>query len=220
MSSDRLLKWFSKYWLIVLLFVALVASPFLIPTEYFEKIRSYITEENPAVSLLAISFLLILSTVIAPLSTLTLVPFSSALFGWEIIFVTLIVSWTLGATIAFLIARRFGQPALKALGIFDEVMSFASRIPQEHIFTAVVLLRIFIPVDILSYAIGLVSSISLFRYILATAIGITPFSFIWSFAGEAAISKEYLHLAIIAGVGLIIALFAFYFLKKQNRDRK
>jgi len=38
------------------------------------------------------------------------------------------------------------------------------------------LLRMVLPVDILSYALGLFSNISFIRYMLATIIGVTPFS--------------------------------------------
>ena len=82
------------------------------------------------------------------------------------------------------------------------------------------LLRILIPVDILSYALGLISAMPLSHYILATAIGITPFSFIWSYAGEAAFSQEYTNLAAIAGVALLILVAAVYFFKRGKYGRK
>jgi len=49
----------------------------------------------------------------------------------------------------------------------------------------IVLLRAIIPVDALSYAIGLFSRVSLWKYSLATFIGMVPMAFIISYAGEA-----------------------------------
>lgn len=220
MDTELPKSWLSKHWLFLTILVAFFVLPFFIPPEYIENLKIVIAEQHPAIALATISFFLILATIVAPLNTLTLVPFASAIFGWEIIFVILVISWTVGATMAFLIARRFGLPALRALGIVDEAASLSDKIPREHMFSGLVLLRIFMPVDVLSYAVGLLIPMPLWQYVLATAIGVTPFSFIWSYAGEAAISKDYPALMTIAALALVVFVFSIYFFRRGKYGKK
>lgn len=62
-----------------------------------------------------------------------------------------------------------------------------------------------VPVDILSYAIGLFASVSLRSYILATFMGITPFAFVFPYAARAS-----LWLQILGGILALIAVYLGY----------
>lgn len=48
-------------------------------------------------------------------------------------------------------------------------------------FWLLVFLRMILPVDFLSYAIGLLSQINFWKFSLATFIGVIPFSFLFSY---------------------------------------
>ena len=73
-------------------------------------------------------------------------------------------------------------------------------------FMSVVLLRMVLPVDVLSYALGFFSDISLWRYTTATIIGIAPFAFIFAYAGDALTSGKYI---VFAALFLLVLLFSF-----------
>ncbi len=64
-----------------------------------------------------------------------------------------------------------------------QVEALEKRIPKRNIFWLVVLWRMAVSVDVLSYVLGLVSKISFQDYVLATAIGVTPFGFFFAYAG-------------------------------------
>jgi len=56
--------------------------------------------------------------------------------------------------------------------------------PHQNLFWSVVLLRMALPVDVLSYGIGLFSKMSFSTYFWATLIGVVPFSFIYAYVGS------------------------------------
>ena len=57
-------------------------------------------------------------------------------------------------------------------------------LPKRYLFLAVVFLRIALPVDLLSYALGLFGVMQFWPYIAATIIGITPFAFVFSYIAD------------------------------------
>lgn len=57
-------------------------------------------------------------------------------------------------------------------------------LPKRYLFIAVVFLRIALPVDLLSYALGLFGVMRFWPYIIATIIGVTPFAFIFSYIAD------------------------------------
>jgi uncharacterized membrane protein YdjX (TVP38/TMEM64 family) len=65
-----------------------------------------------------------------------------------------------------------------------DIYSNEKKIPSENIFWAIVVLRMSVPVDILSYGLGLFSKINRKKYILATIIGVIPFAFLISYLGS------------------------------------
>src|SRR3989344_7364827 len=53
-------------------------------------------------------FIMILSIVIAPVSSMPLLPIASGMWSWQIAGILSIIGWTIGAVIAFLLAREYG----------------------------------------------------------------------------------------------------------------
>lgn len=157
-----------------------------------------------------------ISIVIMPINTMPLVPFATKLWGPIPAALYAIIGWTIGAVIAFFIARYLGRPVLQRFVSLEKLERWEKQIPQNIEFIAVVLLRMAIPVDILSYALGVFTKISIHKYMLATLIGVAPFSFIWAYAGNALILGNYL-----AGAGLLlfiaIALLILRRFLKRNR---
>jgi|GEM_PF-310296 len=154
------------------------------------------------------SFFGFLTTIIAPVSSVPLIPIALHLWGWEIASILNLVSWTLGSYVAFLIASKFGRPIIKRFVSLSKIERLERMIPKEHVFWTIVLLRIIVPVDILSYALGLFSKVKMRDYIMATIVGITPFTIIFSYVGEIELKYQ-----MFVFVGFFIAMFLWFFLR-------
>lgn len=147
----------------------------------------------------------IVAIVVAPVSTLPLLPIAVGLWGSFVAALLSILGWTIGAVVAFFIARRFGKPVIYRLVDLKKVEQFEKMLPEQHIFWSLVFLRMALPVDILSYAAGLFTKIRFSTYFSATALGIAPFAFIFSYA--AVLPPHYQLVAGAVGIG---ALFVGY----------
>ncbi|MCK6462646.1 MAG: VTT domain-containing protein [Candidatus Pacebacteria bacterium] len=132
--------------------------------------------------MLAYVALEVASIVILPLTTLPLLPVAVVFWGSLVAGILSVTGWMIGGFLAFKIARRYGKPVVSKLVNHDRIERIEKMIPTEHVFWVIVFLRMSLPVDILSYVLGLFGNISLRTYILATFIGIVPFAFIYSYS--------------------------------------
>lgn len=124
-----------------------------------------------------------------------------------------ILGWTIGAQIAFWLARRFGKPLVKRVVSLEKIESMEKYAHSKHIFWSVVLLRMSFPVDLLSYALGLFSGMGYWKYLLATVIGVTPFGILFSYA--AVLPLEYqITATIISGIAFVLGI---YFIMRGRR---
>lgn len=126
----------------------------------------------------------IFATVIAPVSATPLIPIASQLWGPVLSALYSIIGWMVGAMIAFWIARTYGYERVRRLTKIEKLQRYISLIPEKNLFWTVVFMRIVLPVDVLSYALGLFSTMSLWSYALATLIGITPFAFVFAYTAH------------------------------------
>jgi len=152
-----------------------------------------------------------IATIIAPLSFLPILPVAVALWGSFTAAVLSIGAWSVGAAVAFLLARRYGRPLVSHF-VGEQKMNYISGIlPDKHLFIAVVFLRIAVPVDLLSYALGLFAVMRFWPYMLATVIGITPFAFVFSYLADFNIWFQIGALVI----GAVIIAISFPYMKKR-----
>jgi uncharacterized membrane protein YdjX (TVP38/TMEM64 family) len=94
-----------------------------------------------------------------------------------------IIGWGIGAIIAFLLAQHYGKPLVQRFIPPDRLRAIERLIPQKNLFWSVIFLRMTVPVDVLSYALGLFTEMSLESYVTATIIGITPFALFIAYSG-------------------------------------
>jgi uncharacterized membrane protein YdjX (TVP38/TMEM64 family) len=154
------------------------------------------------------------TTVIAPLSFLPAMPVAVALWGSFTAAVLSIFAWSLGAAIAFLLARRYGRPLVRHLAGEKRMDYFSSFLPKQYLFLAVVFLRMALPVDLLSYALGLFGVIRFWPYMLATIIGITPFAFAFAYlAGE----NVYFQIGALL-LGVFFIALGFPYMRRRYRQ--
>lgn len=124
----------------------------------------------------------IVAVVVAPISTFPLLPLAVSMWGSFFAALFSIIGWSIGAAIAFGLARRFGKPSIAKIVSLEKIQRIEKFIPERNIFASILLLRMAVPVDVLSYALGLFSSIPFKLYVVATIIGVAPFAFIFSYA--------------------------------------
>lgn len=153
-----------------------------------------------------IYFLLVVaSIVLAPVSVLPVLPLAVGLWGWKVAALISVLGWSVGAGIAFLLARRYGVPLVEKFIPIKDLNKLENRIPEEHIFLTVVFLRMVVPVDGLSYFLGLFSKMKFIPYMIATVIGIIPFTIFFAYLGSISIEYQIAGL-IIAGIVFVIGL--------------
>jgi len=216
------LKVFNKKFSLGLLVLLFYIGLFLIfyfwstPIEYLKELTKADSLFAPLI-LITVSFL---EVIIAPITVLPLLPPLSLIFGpfWAGTYILL--GWILGSMVAFYIARRFGRPILGKFISLKSVEKYENYVPKEMEFWWVFLLRFIIQVDALSYALGLFSRISFWKFSLATLLSFAPVVYIVSYAGEALLMREFRLFAIFSLILIIIFIVLSYFYYRRGRVKE
>lgn len=183
---------------------------------YPEPVR-YLSEqlnESGMVGYTAFVALLVVATVVAPITVMPLIPMASMTFGPLVTGVLSVIGWTVGAVIAFLIARYLGRPAVERFVSFERLDSFMEQFHVHTRFLGMVVLRLTIPVDVVSYALGFTRAVGLFEYTAATLIGVVWFSFAFAYLGNALIEQNTPLFLGLGAVSLLIFTTAWYMLRR------
>lgn len=149
---------------------------------YAADIQGMVGTEDKTVGMIAYGSIAILAIVVAPISSLPLVPIAAAVWGSFATAVVTVIAWTAGSIIAFVLARVYGKRIIGKVVDMESMRKLESVIGERNLFTSTLLLRMIVPVDILSYALGLFSTIRIVPYSIATMIGIVPFILFFSYA--------------------------------------
>lgn len=137
------------------------------------------------------------SVVLLPLSSLPLVPLAARVYGvWPAALLSA-AGWWLGSLIAFQLAR-LGRRWLERVTSLDAVDRLERRIPPDIGFGGIVVLRMIFPVDIVSFALGLLKQLRFPTYAVASLVGIVPFAFVLSYAGGELGAGRFLTFAVVA----------------------
>lgn len=153
-----------------------------------DMVEESVNKAGPLAPLLYMSFYVVAPTILFPASILTMA--GGVIFGpiWGTIYT--IVSATIGATVPFLITRRYGRAPLEKLlskydNFDDQFKKFEDQVAKEGwkyvAFTRLVTL---FPFLILNYAFGL-TKIGLWTYVWASLIFMLPGSFMFTYMGYA-----------------------------------
>lgn len=199
---------------IAILFIILL---FFVVSYYIQKNIEYTKDliGTGFFSVFIYILILIIAVVAAPINAFPLIPIASSIWGWFITGILNIIGWSIGSTIAFVLSRKYGSPLVQKFISLEEIAKYEKIIPQENIFWSIVFLRISIPVDILSYVLGLFSHIKFRDYLFATIIGVTPFAFIFAYVGTLDVRYQ-----IIAFLIAIFILLVGYGIKKGYNKYK
>ena len=201
--------------------IFLIIALFLLVSYLVQKnIESFkeVILKHKILGIIVYAFLEVITSIIAPLTTIPLIPLLSAIYGWFIAGVIVYISWFIGAIIVFYISRRFGKPFVKRFMSLKEIESIEKSISKKRKIWALIVLLMTIPSDLLSYAIGLFSSISWKNYVIASLIGFIPLSFALAYLGSLPFLYQLVGSLIFAVI--IISVIIFGVTNKREKKHK
>ncbi|WP_214851788.1 TVP38/TMEM64 family protein [Exiguobacterium sp. s193] len=128
-----------------------------------------------------------------------------------------VIGATLGAVVAFLVAKKLGKGVIKnGAGKVDQIQQQL----EQNGFIYVLIFRL-LPIfnfDLISYAAGL-SKVRLLPFFLATLIGIIPGTFAYNFLGSSIVSKDP-RIIIGAIIVFLILTIVPWYLQKRWKAKK
>ena len=171
---------------------------------------------NGILGMISYILLHITAIVIAPFSAFPLISLATGIWGWKIAALLPFIGWLLGSTFAFLIARKWGVPFVSKFISLKKVHHLQESLSETAGFWNILFLRILLPGDYLSYALGLFTPISFRTYILATTIGLLPFAIGYSYLGTFNILYQGIFMAIIVAIFAVFIIFKKGLFKKND----
>ncbi len=151
---------------------------------------------HPALGALAYVIVVAASVVVLPLSSLPLLPLATRSYGVVGTALLSTAGWWIGCLVAFGLARA-GRRWLERFTSLDAVDRIVDRVPDDVGFGGIVVLRAILPVDVVSFALGLVKRLRFSTYAAASLVGIVPFAFVWSYAGGELGAGRFLSFALV-----------------------
>lgn len=194
--------------------VALLCAIYYLATWFSYDELEVIAREHRIYGALLLGAIMFSTTVLAPLTSLPLVPLVAPILGPFTTGLASYVGWVCGAVVAFWIGRHYGQPFVSRYLDMSVVRRYERYIPPDVSFLYITLLRMVIPVDIFSYALGLFTTVSLRLYTGATLVGLLWFSFAFAYAGDALMGGDYVLLVSIGVASVVILFFSWKYVRK------
>lgn len=162
---------------VIALFIA--ASHF--SREYNDILFDVFGEQTIASVFLYIAIILV-SFVLAPLSSLPFLPVATALWGPFPTFILSLIGWTIGTVITYFLARTFGRALVERFVSLEKIERYEQKVPQKNKFAGTAVLHMVISGDILGYVMGLFVKMPYGHYALASFLGNIPFGILLVFA--------------------------------------
>jgi uncharacterized membrane protein YdjX (TVP38/TMEM64 family) len=150
--------------------------------------------------------LMALAIVFNPLPSAPVALAAGAAYGHTMGTIYIVAGAEIGAICAFLIARAVGTEIIKKL--LSGSFSLGRFSSQNALMTAVFVSRLvpFLSFDLVSYAAGL-TALKLWRFTLATLLGLVPISFVLAHMGSKIVDSSGLELTVITLlVGFLIVI--------------
>lgn len=203
-----------KYIPLALIIAVFIFSSFL-SQEYSDFLGESISQYRLA-GLIIYAIAVIVAIVAAPLTSIPFIPLMAETYGIFVTATVSVVSWTIGSMAAFWVARKFGVPvAKKFVSITNKKKNFYEHVPEERAFWYLIFLRMVVPVDILSYMLGLFTDIKWKLFAVTTFLGVIPVVLFLSIFGS--ISFEYQILVSLVGVGFLTLFLVIKKIIKINK---
>ncbi len=201
---------YSKFAGVLILLLLFIGADLLTDT-YTNELTTFIQSYGTEGEVLFIALAMV-AVVIPVWSNIFLLPFGTMTWGPFLTALFCIAGWWFGSIVSFYIARTYKEWLLTKYVSLRKYEFIDSLIPKEHVSLSLIFLRMTMPVDILSYGLGLFSKRITWRQnATTTLIGITPFAFIFSYIGVFETSIQ---------VAIFVVTFSLFGLFVYIRKRK
>ncbi len=181
-----------------------------------EALSQWLTHQD-GLGIVFLMLLMILAVVVGPIPTLPISATAGLVYGTAMGTAIAVAGALAGAVIAFYLARIFGREWIQRK--LDHNPVFSARGSQRFLFVAVAVTRL-VPLfsfALISYAAG-VTAISLWRYALATTLGMLPMTFV--FAGLGRTFEFNPILTVIAAAVILVVMSALpLYLSRRPQSR-
>ncbi len=194
--------------------VSVLLLLFLIPA--YEKDLTAFTIHHPLLAPLLIILFRFIAMVIPPIPggilSFALIP----VIGWFWSYLYAMIGVTLGATVAFFIARKFREPVVAKFVPLKQLHLWEKKLSSRTEFVAFLIVRLTTgPImDFISYIAGL-SKISFKKFLIATLIAELP-SMLTYYVGGEVYKKITEYNSTYVGVGFLLFLGVLYFFFKDH----
>jgi uncharacterized membrane protein YdjX (TVP38/TMEM64 family) len=191
-------------------FIVLFIGTTVLCKLYADPIR-YAIGYRGILGITAYQLLIVMAELVVPAGSLPLLPIAVLLWGKYLSAVLTVTGWIICSMVAFGMGRRYGRILVGRFIDTEEMNRIGRTIPHGRLFFTTVLFRLVFPVGIVSYALGIFTSIGWLPYLAATALGSAPFAFL-----SALILTLPLWYRILAeAVGIIVAVGVYLRVRKR-----
>lgn len=164
---------------------ALIAAWILLPIkEWVGSFRGWIADLGPWGAFIFAGVYIVATVLLVPVSFLTIVAGLAFGLGWG--FALVVVSATIGATLAFLVSRHLVHDRVKSLVETRPRFKAVNEAVSKEGWKIVALLRLspLVPFNLQNYFYG-ITDIRLLHYVPATFVGIMPGTMLYVYLGAA-----------------------------------
>ncbi len=205
--------------LVLVLYIAFTVF-FIVNDQIFDYAKGFLADHSFWSVIVYILFLVV-AIIFPPLSAMPLILLAGPIFGPFHALVYNLIGWNLGAIITFALSRVFGKELIAKFISLDEIAKIEKRMGSTAEFWYIVLLRMMVPVDLLSYFLGIFTTVPFKRYALASFLGMIPFAVLYAYGSSALFAKNYWVLAIVICIGFAISFTNVHFhLYKKGKSSK
>lgn len=197
-----------------------VAFSFLIASYFSETVANFIEPMlyGEKAYELAIYFVVVVILVLIPLaSSIPLIPIAVELWGRLSTVGILYLAWVLSGIAGFAVARRIGKRFVLRFASVDKLNYFENLVSKQNIFSISFILGVVgAPIDLLSYSLGMLTKIPMWKFMLPFSLGMIPFAFSLTYvASLPTLQQTYLVMFLI-----VAWVFIYRFIRSNGKDIK
>lgn len=218
-STPSIWKWVAGGLVLVLL----VVGGFFLPVkEWAESFQGWIEDLGAWGGLIFAGIYIVATVLLLPVSILTIVAGLAFGLGWG--FPLVVISATIGATLAFLVSRYLVHGKVEALVEKRPKFKAVNEAVSEEGWKIVALLRLspVLPFNLQNYFYG-VTDVKLVHYVPATFVGILPGTLLYVYLGAAGKAASGEGVGVLQwgffAAGLIATIVVAVFVTKKAKEK-
>jgi uncharacterized membrane protein YdjX (TVP38/TMEM64 family) len=202
---------------LILVAILFTISTFIVDL-YLDTLRDII-EQNYYLGAIIFIIFEALTVVFAPLSSTPIVPIASRTYGVFITFFLFYIGNVIGSIIAFFISKKYGKKIVKKLIDIKRAEDLLGNLSRKNLFISLILLRIAVPAEIVSYSAGIFKEkISNKMFISTLLIGAIPGGIFFAYIGSLRILYQ-LAWWIFALFSVLLILYLLYKINKKSNPK-